>query len=150
VDNGSVDSTAARAWSLGATVVTEPRHGYVLALARGFSLAGGDIVATTDADSVVPRNWISTLVREYAARADVVAIGGEFQFGHPNWKVWLFTRCVLPHLNRCDRSNPAGPHLWGANFSVRREVFERAGGWNMDFNLQCDTELSERLRRYGR
>jgi len=33
---------------------------------------------------------------------------------------------------------------------VRREVFERAGGWNMKFNLQCDTELSERLRRFGR
>jgi peptidoglycan/xylan/chitin deacetylase (PgdA/CDA1 family) len=77
-------------------------------------------------------------------------VGGEVFFREPNWKGWIFTRAILPILNRCDRANPAGPHLWGANFSVRREVFEKAGGWNMDFNLQCDTELSERLRRFGR
>jgi len=150
VDNGSADRTAARARSFGVTVVSEPRHGYVIALARGFSIATGDIVASTDADTVPPRDWISTLVREYAGRPDVVAVGGEIFFREPNWKGWLFTRCILPPLNRWDRGNPAGAHLWGANFSVRREVFERAGGWNLDFNLQCDTELSERLRRFGR
>jgi len=150
VDNGSTDRTAERAGRFGVTVVEEPRHGYVLALARGFSIATGDIVATTDADTVPPRDWISTLVREYEEHPDVVAVGGEIYFREPNWKGWLFTRCILPHLNRWDRANPAGAHLWGANFSVRREVFERAGGWNMSFNLQCDTELSERLRRFGR
>ena len=150
VDNGSTDRTAQRAADLGVTVVNEPRHGYVIALARGFSIATGDIVATTDADTVPPRNWISTLVREYEERPDVVAVGGEIFFREPNWKGWLFTRCILPPLNRWDRANPAGAHLWGANFSVRRDVFERAGGWNMKFNLQCDTELSERLRRFGR
>ncbi len=150
VDNGSADRTAERAREFAVTVVTEPRHGYVIALARGFSVATGDIVATTDADTVPPRDWISTLVREYEEHPDVVAVGGEIYFREPNWKGWLFTRCILPPLNRWDRSNPAGAHLWGANFSVRREVFERAGGWNMNFNLQCDTELSERLRRFGR
>ncbi|HYQ89350.1 MAG TPA: glycosyltransferase [Candidatus Binatia bacterium] len=150
VDNGSTDRTAERAAALGVTVVNESRHGYVIALARGFSIATGDIVATTDADTVPPRNWISTLVREYEKRPDVVAVGGEIFFREPNWKGWLFTRCVLPHLNRWDRKNPAGPHLWGANFSVRRDVFERAGGWSPHFNLQCDTELSERLRPFGR
>ena len=150
VDNGSEDRTAEIARRHGVTVVSEPERGYVLALARGFELARGEIVATTDADSAPPSDWISTLVRTYEERPDVVAVGGEVYFREPNWKGWLFTRCLLPVLNRVDRANPAGPHLWGANFSVRREVFERAGGWNMDFNLQCDTELSERLRRFGR
>jgi peptidoglycan/xylan/chitin deacetylase (PgdA/CDA1 family)/GT2 family glycosyltransferase len=151
VDNGSTDATAERARSFDSvTVASEPRHGYVIALAHGFRLATGDIVATTDADTVPPRNWISTLVCEYEEHPEVVAVGGEIYFRAPNWKGWLFTRCLLPALNRLDRANPAGAHLWGANFSVRREVFERAGGWNMDFNLQCDTELSERLRCHGR
>src|SRR5438093_5641408 len=150
VDNGSTDRTAERARSFGVTVVSEPRHGYVIALARGFSIAAGEIVATTDADTVPPRDWISTLVRQYVESPDVVAVGGEIFFREPNWKGWLFTRCILPPLNRWDRGNPAGAHLWGANFSVRRDVFQRAGGWNMEFNLQCDTELSERLRRFGR
>jgi len=150
VDNGSTDRTAERARCFGVTVVSEPRHGYVIALARGFSVATGDIVATTDADTVPPPDWVSCLAREYAERPEVVAVGGEIYFRDPNWKGWIFTRCLLPILNRWDRRNRAGAHLWGANFSVRREVFERAGGWNMNFNLQCDTELSERLRPFGR
>jgi peptidoglycan/xylan/chitin deacetylase (PgdA/CDA1 family)/GT2 family glycosyltransferase len=150
VDNGSTDRTAEVARGFDVTVVSEPRHGYALALARGFSLATGAVVTTTDADTVPPRHWISRLVREYAEHPETVAVGGEIFFREPNWKGWLFTRCLLPILNRLDRANPAGAHLWGANFSVRREVFERAGGWNLDFNLQCDTELSERLRRFGR
>jgi len=150
VDNGSSDGTGDVARAFGVTVVTESRHGYVHALASGFAAATGDIVATTDADTMPPPHWISTLVNEYDRRPDVVAVGGEVYFREPNWKGWLFTRCILPPLNRWDRGNPKGAHLWGANFSVRRAVFERAGGWNMKFNLQCDTELSERLRRFGR
>jgi peptidoglycan/xylan/chitin deacetylase (PgdA/CDA1 family)/GT2 family glycosyltransferase len=149
VDNGSTDRTAEVARRFDVDVVSEPRHGYVYALAHGFSLAIGAVVTTTDADTVPPRHWISRLVREYAEHPKTVAVGGEIFFREPNWKGWLFTRCILPILNRLDRANPAGAHLWGANFSVRREVFERAGGWNLDFNLQCDTELSERLRRFG-
>ena len=53
-------------------------------------------------------------------------------------------------INRIDRGNPAGPHLWGANLSVRREAFLAAGGWNPRFSLQADSELSERLRKIGR
>src|SRR5438067_145281 len=110
VDNGSEDRTAEIARARGVRVVSEPRRGYVLALARGFEQARGDIVATTDADSMPPRDWLSTLVRTYALRPDVVAVGGEVYFREPNWKGWIFTRCILPLLNRCDRMNPAGPH----------------------------------------
>jgi peptidoglycan/xylan/chitin deacetylase (PgdA/CDA1 family) len=77
-------------------------------------------------------------------------VGGEIVFCKPNLGARLFTRGLLPLLNRADRSRPEGPHLWGANFSVRRGAFEAAGGWNLDFNLQVDTELSERLRAQGR
>ncbi len=62
----------------------------------------------------------------------------------------LFTHGLLPILNRLDRRAAPGPHLWGANLSVRRRAFEAVGGWNLDFNLQVDTELSERLRAFGR
>src|SRR5258705_10950946 len=66
VDNGSTDRTAEAARRFDVNVVSEPRHGYVYALARGFSLATGAIVTTTDADTVPPRHWISRLVREDA------------------------------------------------------------------------------------
>lgn len=148
VDNASTDRTGRIAAAAGVTVVEEPHRGYSKALARGFAAATGDIVATTDADSIVPSNWISRLVGAY--EEGVAAVGGELDFTHANWKARLLTRGILPIINRVDRQNPAGPHLWGANFSVRRSAFLAAGGWNPEFNLQTDTELSERLRRFGR
>jgi peptidoglycan-N-acetylglucosamine deacetylase len=150
VDNGSTDATAAVARARGVRVVEEPRRGYSRALASGFAVARGDIIASTDADTVVPRFWISRILREYEERPDVVAVGGEIVFCDPTRRARIFTHGLLPILNRFDRRGPGGPHLWGANLSVRRRVFEAAGGWNLDFNLQVDTELSERLRRFGR
>jgi len=150
VDNASDDRTAEVATRRGVMVVSESLRGYSSALARGFKSATGEIVATTDADTVVPRNWISLLVREYESHPDVVAVGGEIVFRDANRAARVFTQGILPLLVRLDRSNPAGAHLWGANFSVRRAAFDAAGGWLEEFNLQADTELSERLRRFGR
>jgi len=150
VDNGSSDGTLRVARGYGVKVVSEPRRGYSEALVAGFAAASGDIITCTDADSVVPRNWISSLVREYDSRSDVVAIGGEIEFTCPNWKSRLLTRWLIPLINRIDRANRGGPHMWGANMSVRRDAFLAAGGWNRRFSLQADSELSERLRKIGR
>lgn len=150
VDNASTDRTAEIARDFGATVLPEPARGYGHALARGFAAARGEFIACTDADSAVPRDWISRLVREYERQPDVVAIGGEIEFECPRWKSRLLTRYVIPIINRIDRGNPAGPHLWGANLSVRRDAFHAIGGWNPKFSLQADSEISERLRRVGR
>ena len=148
VDNASTDLTGSIAEQEGVIVVFEAARGYANAIARGFAMATGEIIASTDADTVVPPDWLSRLVEAY--RADVVAVGGEIEFWRPNWRARLLTRGLLPWLNRIDRRNPLGPHLWGANFSVRRSAYLAAGGWNPNFNLQTDTEFSERLRRFGR
>ena len=150
VDNASTDRTGDVARRFGVTVVHEPTRGYCDALRRGFGVAQGDVIACTDADTEVPPDWISTLVREYEARPDVVAIGGGIEFVEPNWKCRLVTDVAVPLFNRLDFANPAGPHLWGANMSVRRDAFLAAGGWNPRFSLQADSELSERLRGFGR
>ena len=149
VDNASTDGTAQVGRRFGVTVVGEPQRGYGKALIRGFGEARGDIIACTDADTVVPRDWISRLVEEYRRHPEVVAIGGEIEFLRPNWKSRLLTRFFIPLFNRIDRANPRGPHLWGANLSVRRDAFLKVGGWNSKFSLQADSELSERLRKVG-
>ena len=150
VDNASTDGTARVARRCGVTVVVEPIRGYCRALTAGLAAARGDIIACSDADSVAPPDWISSMVQEYDRRADVVAIGGEIEFTSPNWKSRLLTRFFIPLFNRIDRGSPAGPHLWGANMSVRRDAFLAVGGWNPRFSLQADSELSERLRQVGR
>ncbi len=150
IDNASEDDTAAVARAYGVSVVEEPVRGYGRALRRGFATATGDVIASTDADTVVPVDWISRFIATYDAHPDVVAVGGEIEFTNANLKGRILTRGILPWLNRIDRANPSGPHLWGANLSVLRTAFDACGGWNPDFSFQADTELSERLRSVGR
>ena len=55
VDNASTDSTACIAGQFGAHVVAEPRKGVARARQSGFEAARAPIVASTDADTIVPR-----------------------------------------------------------------------------------------------
>lgn len=148
VDNASTDRTAEVARRCGVKVVHEPQRDYCRALIKGFAEARGDIVALTDADTLVPPDWISGLVAGY--QDGVVAVGGNVVFEKPNWKGWLLAKVLVPAFNWLDRHDPRGPHLWGSNFSVRRTAFERIGGWNPAYSLEVDSEISERLRTIGR
>jgi peptidoglycan/xylan/chitin deacetylase (PgdA/CDA1 family) len=150
VDNGSADGTAGIADSWGVTVVRENRKGYIYALIRGFEHATGEILITTDADTVVPSNWISTLVQAFAEDAEVVAAGGGIEFYDANWKGSFFSQAVLPVALAYDGLCFSYPHMWGANMAVRRSAFVEAGGWTGKFNLHADADLSRRLARIGK
>ena len=150
VNNASTDATGEIARAHGVRVIEEPTRGYGRALRRGFAAASGEILASTDADTEVPADWLSRLVETYAWDDEVVCAGGDVEFIDPNLRGWIFTRGLLRFLVWSDRAGGAPPHLWGANFSVRRAAFVRAGGFHPDFDLQVDTELSERLRCYGK
>jgi glycosyltransferase involved in cell wall biosynthesis len=80
VDNASSDGTARVARSHGVKVISEPIRGYSHALIAGFSAASGEIIACTDADTVVPPDWVSSMIREYVHRPELVAIGGEVEY----------------------------------------------------------------------
>jgi len=148
VDNASSDRTAEVARQRGVRVVHEPERDYCRALICGFAAARSDVIALTDADTVVPPNWISSLARGY--EDGVVAVGGNVVFDRPNWKSVLLAKVLVPAFNALDRHDPHGPHLWGSNFSVLRDAFEQIGGWNRDYSLEVDSEISERLRQVGR
>jgi peptidoglycan/xylan/chitin deacetylase (PgdA/CDA1 family)/GT2 family glycosyltransferase len=150
IDNASTDRTAALARRPGIRLLHEPVRDYSHALICGFSHATGEIIALTDADTVVPRDWVSRLTAEYERDPQTVAVGGDVIFERPNWKGWLLARLLVPAFTWFDRRDADGPHLWGANFSVRRTAFDRIGGWNPQFSLQVDSEISERLNAVGR
>jgi peptidoglycan-N-acetylglucosamine deacetylase len=150
VDNNSTDRTAEIARSLGARVVREDKQGVVFALKRGTEETSGDILIFTDADTIVPSNWVSTIVAALEANPDAAAAGGWVAFYDSNWKGALFCKYILPIGMIYDRFFFSYAHLWGANMGVRREAFEKVGGWNTNFNLHADSELSKRLSRVGK
>jgi len=66
VDNGSTDSTAQIARSMGAQVVSELHRGYGRAYKSGFARATGDIIVTLDGDHSYPVDALSYLLEAFA------------------------------------------------------------------------------------
>ncbi|MFF4343616.1 glycosyltransferase family 2 protein [Kitasatospora sp. NPDC001540] len=63
VDNASVDDTAEVARRLGARVVSQPERGYGNAYQAGFDAAGGEVIATGDADCTYPFDALPEMLR---------------------------------------------------------------------------------------
>lgn len=80
IDSASSDKTAdvARAWEnrLDLKVIHEPLPGRGRARHRGFAEADTDIILSTDADSVVPLDWVEKLVNTLAEHPEAAAVSG--------------------------------------------------------------------------
>ncbi len=94
VDNNSTDASAAVAREFaGVHVVTEARQGITWAAAAGYDAAQGDLIVRTDADAVVPPDYIAWVHREWEDAQlrpgnQVVGLTGPAEFelpGRPEW-----------------------------------------------------------------
>lgn len=151
VNNGSTDGTAEIARQYGAQVVFEPRKGVARARQAGFEVARGDVIASTDADAVVPPFWVASIAAHFQGDLALGAVYGPVHWpdGRPigrfclrfpiTWILWA-SNCVKHSL------------WWGSNFAVRRQVFQRAGGFPVDWGEGSgeDTDFSLRVSRIAR
>lgn len=149
VDNGSSDHTAEVAHRYGARVIYEERRGIGWARASGFTHARGAIIVSTDADTIVPRNWLARFAQVFQERPEVVGVGGRFVYVDGPLGVRLLGRIanyVTPVVAR------VAPRLWsfsGFNFAVRREAYLASGGFRTDLKYGEDWDLGKRLRQLG-
>ena len=83
VDNGSSDSTGAFLASLprrinNANVIRgfEPKRGVAAARNKGLSLARGDVIAFTDDDCYVLRNYVDVMISSFELNREIGFVGG--------------------------------------------------------------------------
>jgi len=143
VDNGSTDKTVEIAKDFGAKVIFEPQKGVAFARQTGFEAATSEIIATTDSDSIVSPDWLTTFVREFAKKPNVVMVSGMYDFydGNPLLKfaTWVFNYRLFAVFG------------WysGANMAVRKKAFFEIGGFDTTMPLSEDSDLGVRLRKLG-
>lgn len=149
VDNNSSDLTAKIAKLYGARLIKEPKQGVVFARQKGFTAARGEIIASTDADSVVPPDWISKIVREFKKDPKLIALSGRFDLIGTNTPIKLISRSLLPLVFLLDKLLAYPGSFAGVNFAVRKDPFFKAGGFNTDLPYTEDIDLGKRLKKIG-
>lgn len=151
VDNSSTDATPAIARQYGARVIQEPTPGIARARAAGFAAARGSIIASTDADTVLPPYWLARIREQFLVNPDAVGIGGIWEYVDGPAAMRLAVNKVVNRL--MPLIIRTAPWLWsfsGFNFAVRKKAYEACGGFNLDLRYGEDWDLGKRLRRVGR
>ena len=165
VDNNSTDDTPEVIRSFAGKTpevlsVFEPRQGVSYGRNTGILTASAPIIAFTDDDVRVPRNWVSTILAVLSQHPEVSCVGGKVL---PNW-----TRPLPPWLTR-EHWGPLALLdygddplyvdanrrlcLIGANVAFRREVFDEIGTFSphvQTFRRAAGTEDHELLLRLWR
>lgn len=146
---GGTDGTAevAAAHEAVDLVVRDEGRGPGAARNRGASKASGDVLLFTDADTVVPPDWVGRHLAHYD-REEVVGVGGPARPLDGGLADELLFTVLSDWWYRV--SWPLGfVQQPGFNCSVRRGAFEAVGGYDESIAFQEDTDLSLRLKREG-
>lgn len=153
VDNSSTDRTAeiARSYKdkMHIKVIEEKKKGRSPARRKGFQEAKGEIIFSTDADTIVPPNWIEAIMR-YFSDSTVVAVSGRCKINDCGWFVNSHFNFYQPLAMKVYRL--LFRHYWlsGFNFAIRKSVYEKSGGFDTSLNSQEDSELASRVYKLGK
>ena len=147
VDNNSTDDTRDVVKSFAGSDIPvsymfEGRQGVSYARNTGIHQSRAPIIAFTDDDVRVAPDWITTIKRTFEEHPEVGFIGGKVL---PLWSVtppaWLTIEHWMPLAlqDHGDSEFYLEPEksigVIGANLAVRRELFERVGGFGTDVQL---------------
>lgn len=137
IDNGSTDRTVEIAKKYCDKVIIKPEFSLAQMRDHGANIATGDIIVTTDADCIPPRNWISQLIQPLKD-PKVVAVGGTFRPLNKNLLSSFY--CWVSVLTQ-----KIFKLFQGANMAYKKEAFlkskgyadaKRAEDWNLSWNFR--------------
>lgn len=150
VDNDSTDSTLIIAKKMGAKVIFEKIHRIAYARQAGFDNAKGSIIASTDADTIVPNDWLQKIFDTFQKDDKIIAISGNVRlFGAKSLRAAFFN-LFIPLTKFLAWLMSRQGFFSGANFAIRKKNFIEIGGFNKKLSCGEDTELALRARKVGK
>lgn len=147
VDNASTDKTASIAEEHADAVLYEGRKGVAFARQRGFNAAKGEIIASTDADTIAEEHWLYEIAKAF--KKEVAGVFGPvYLFDGSKLDRWLAKYGFTFFL----RANHflGFPNFSGPNFAVRKKAFKMVGGFDLSIRSAEDVDLALRLKKAGK
>jgi len=149
VDNGSKDKTVEVASRYPGVKVLRFSHPLGLPKARepGFKAATGDLIASLDADVMIPEEWFAQIQEIFRAQPGLSCLSGPYRyFDFP------FGEYVLHRIVNTVLTYPWHIHsrLNGGNFVIRREVLSKVDLFDTDVKFWGeDTIIGQKVRTVG-
>lgn len=145
VDNGSEDDTAKIASSLADSVLILPKISISALRNRGAETANNEILVFLDSDCTVLDNWletgIQTLNDESIYKSSIV---GSNHLVPPDAK-WLEKAWCSQQIKGLTEAS----HIPSGNLFIKKEIFNKLGGFNESLTTGEDYDLCQRARKYG-
>lgn len=146
VNNASTDKTREVALSVeGVRVIDEEKKGLVHARNAGHMATSGELVANIDSDTRIPDGWLQTALEEFDRDPSLVALSGPYVYHDLSRLVGVLVKLFyLPGYI-------FGPMIQGGNFIIRRDAWNRVGGYDTSIAFYGeDTDIARRLSSVGR
>ena len=159
VDNGSTDDTrdavetAQRILAIPVRYLYEAKRGLARCRNLGISVAHGDVVAFTDDDCVVSREWVASIWRHFEREPSLAVVGGRVEPVNPS--AFPLTLRLSSTQERLTSARQLFGFIHGCNMAFRREALESVGHFDPRFgsgsSLKAadDADLIYRFYRSG-
>lgn len=149
VDGPSQDKTSEISKKMGARVFKIIQRGIGLAWKIGSEESKSEIIAFTEADTIVPKNWLSKIYQTFNENQAAVGVVGTYNFkgkSKLNYFVTLFMY-LIDTFHKIWKGHYA---FRGTNFAVRKTYLKKCGGFDADIKTHGDIELSLRISKFGK
>ncbi|MFD7160939.1 glycosyltransferase family 2 protein [Kribbella sp. NPDC059898] len=148
VDNNCTDRTAEIARGYGAVVVSEERPGVCAARHRGSTAARGEIVVSSDADTVFDAGWLSRIDRTFREDPGRVAVAGPCQYVGGPWWGRVYAGILFDIVHLVHRATGRVMYVTATNIAFRKDVWS---GYDLTGTQGADElGLLRQLRTRGR
>ncbi len=118
---------------------------------RGIKKAKGVIIAFTDDDCVISKNWLRDIVASHRQNHEELAIGGPILSLNPLSPINKFRDFQkLYALKKNSLKNCHFSYIPTCNVSCKRDVFKKIGYFDENFRHSEDIELNMRLLEIGK
>ena len=111
-------------------------------------IASGKIIAFTDCDSATPNEWVRRIHETFENDDQLSMIYGPVFYSDVSKQEQFLSTFFMPKFLRImsilRMHNPIG-----SNIAIRREVFEKIGGFNVDYITCEDLDLGKRASKHG-
>lgn len=151
IDNCSTDNTAGVALEReGVRVVREEKKGLTRARQRGYIEAKGDIVAYIDADTLMPKGWLESVIAEFNKNPSLACLSGPYNY-HDIAKHKQFFVKMYWYLLAMPMYWIVGYMTVGGNFAISREVLKKMNGFDTTIEFYGeDTNIARRASAHGK